>query len=76
MKKRPLTVKLDEPDARQLATISAQHGLSQGELVHRSIRSHLGIVPPGVALAAALAEAPRPNADAPWLNGQGGADHG
>jgi hypothetical protein len=40
---------------------------SQGELVRRSIRAHLGIVPPGLALAAALAQ--NEGRSAPQVNG-------
>jgi hypothetical protein len=62
-----LTVKVDRDISDRLAALSIRHGLSQGELVRRSIRAHYGIVPPGRALAAALS-----NADAPWVrNGQG-----
>jgi hypothetical protein len=39
-------------------------------LCGKRIRRHLGIVPPGQALASALAG----NLDAPWVNGERGAD--
>jgi predicted transcriptional regulator len=70
MRKQVFSVKLDDDVRSRLDAIAAQTRVTRGHLIREALRDRYGIVPPGRALAAALANAKQlPHVDAPWLNG-------
>jgi hypothetical protein len=67
MTKKNLTICVYEDISRRLEAVSADTRLSRGHLVREALRWFLD---PGDPLARALAG----NLDAPWVNGERGAD--